>query len=242
MKRIRIMGLCLVAAFALSALAASFATAEPVFVTKAVVGGTAASNIPQKGTLGAAFLEGSVSKSKITCTGGTSTGEITGPKTVGKNVATFTGCESGGLKCESGVTEGIIITKSLAGNVNGITASLPGVRLFSEATGRKGILAEFECGGVVKVVVKGSVIGSFSGAAGTTATAAETGKLVPTGSLTFAEAAGIQKYTSFSEGPEKGEKEQLSSEINGGTPELSGQSVVAKLVTVPSTWGVGITK
>jgi hypothetical protein len=243
MKRIRIMGLCLVAAFALSALAASFATAEPVFVTKAVVGGTAASHIPQAGTLGAAFLEGSVSHSKITCTGGTSTGEVTGPKTVGKNVATFTGCESGGLKCESSPTpEGVIITKNLAGNVNGITSSLPGVRLFSEATGRGGILAEFECGGVVKVVVKGSVIGSFSGAAGTTATAAETGKLLPIGSLTFAEAGGIQKYTSFSEGPEAGQKEQLSSEINSGTPELSGQSVVAKLHTVPSTWGVGITK
>ena len=41
MKRIRIMGLCLVAAFAFSALAASFAAAEPEFLTKAVVGGAA---------------------------------------------------------------------------------------------------------------------------------------------------------------------------------------------------------
>jgi len=235
----RTIGLCLVAAFALSALAASVATAEPVFLTKAVVGETAASHIPDKGTLGAAFLEGSVTKSKISCLGGTSTGEITSDKTTAKNVATFTGCESSGSKCESGATEGVIVTKALAGNLNGITSSLPGVRLFSEAEGRGGKLAEFECGGIVKVVVTGSVIGSLSGAAGTNA---ETGKLLGSSTLAFTESEGKQKYTSFSEGPEKGEKEQLSSVINGGTPELSGQSVSTKLVTVPTTWETGVTK
>jgi hypothetical protein len=237
MKRIRIMGLCLVAAFAMSAVVSAAASAEPLFLTKTVV--TEGVKIPIKGTLGAAFLEGSVSKSKITCTGGTATGEVTGPQTSKNNVTTFTGCESGGLKCESGVTEGVIITKALEAKLNGITSSLPGERLFSEKEGRGGILAEFNCGGVVNVVVKGSVIGSLSGASGTSA---ETGKLLPTMSLSFAEAGGIQKYTSFSEGPEKGEKEQLSSVINGGSPEASGQSVIAKLATVPSTWGLGVTK
>jgi hypothetical protein len=237
MKRIRIMGLCLVAAFAMSALVSSAASAEPVFLTKTVV--AEGVKIPIKGTLGAAFLEGK-SGSKITCTGGTATGEITGPQTSKNNVTTFTGCETGGLKCESGVTEGVILTKPLEAKLNGITSSLPGERLFSEAEGRGGKLAEFSCGGgAIAVIVKGSLIGSLAGAAGTNA---ETGKLLPTSTLTFAEAAGIQKYTSFSEGPEKGEKEQLESSVGGKPYELSGQSVAVKLATVPSTWEIGVTK
>jgi len=237
MKRIRIMGLCLVAAFALSALAASIATAEPEFLTKTVV--AEGVKIPIKATLGAAFLEGQ-SGSKITCTGGSSTGEVTGPQTSKKNVSTFVGCETGGLKCESGVTEGVIITKALEAKLNGITSSLPGERLFDEGEGRGGKLAEFSCaGGSIVVIVKGSLIGSLSGAAGT---GPETGKLLSTGTLTFAEAAGIQKYTSFSEGPEKGEKEQLEASVGGKPFEKSGQSVVAKITTVPTTWGLGVTK
>jgi hypothetical protein len=238
MKRMRIMGLCVVAAFALSACAASFATAEPVFLTKTVV--AEGVKIPIKATLGAAFLEGK-SGSKITCTGGSSTGEVTGPKTSKKNVSTFVGCVTGEFKCESaGQAEGVIVTKSLEAKLNGITSSLPGERLFDEGEGRKGKLAEFSCaGGAIAVIVKGSLIGSLSGAAGTNA---ETGKLLPSGNLTFAEAGGIQKYTSFSEGPEKGEKEQLESSVGGKPFEQSGQSVVAKLTTVPSTWELGVTK
>jgi hypothetical protein len=111
MKRMRIMGLCVVAAFVLSACAASIATAEPVFLTKTVV--AEGVKIPIAATLGAAFLEGK-SGSKITCTGGKSTGEVTGPKTAKKNVSTFVGCVTGEFKCESaGQAEGVIVTKSL---------------------------------------------------------------------------------------------------------------------------------
>jgi len=237
MKRIRIMGLCLVAAFALSAVVASVAAAEPEFLTKTVV--AEGVSIPIKGTLGAAFPEGK-SGSKITCTGGTATGEITGPRTSKNNVTTFTGCETGGLKCESGATEGVIVTKPLEAKLNGITSTLPGERLFSESEGRGGKLAEFSCaGGSIAVLVKGSLIGSLAGAAGSNA---ETGKLLATSTLTFAEAAGLQKYTSFAEGPEKGEKEQLESSVGGKPFELSGQSVTVKLTTVPSTWAIGVTK
>jgi hypothetical protein len=238
MKRIRIMGLCLVAAFAMSALASSAASAEPVFLTKTVV--AEGVKIPIKGTLGAAFLEGK-SGSKITCTGGTSTGEITGPKKGKNNVTTFAGCLTGEFKCESaGQAEGVIVTNPLEANLNGITSILPGERLFSEAEGRKGKLAEFSCaGGAIPVIVKGSLVGSLSGASGTNA---ETGKLLSVGTLAFAEAGGIQKYTSFSEGPEKGEKEQLESSVGGKPFELSGQSVSVKIATVPATWQIGVTK
>jgi hypothetical protein len=238
MKRIRIAGLCLVAVFAMSAIASSAASAAPVFVTKAVVGEAAASHIPITATLGAAFLEAK-SGTKITCTGGTSTGEITSSTTAGKNISKFTGCESGGQPCENAAAKEII-TKALAAVLGGITATLPGERLFDEGTGKGGILAEFKCAGVLNVIVRGSLIGSLSGAAGTTATAAQTGKIGTSTKLTFAESAGIQKYSKFLEG--EGGTEQLESSVGGGAFEKSGQSVIATIKTVPSTWGVGVTK
>jgi hypothetical protein len=236
MKRIGIIGVCILA-FATAAIAQS-ASAEPVFLTKTVV--VEGAKIPLTATLGAAFLEGSVSKSKIECSAGTGHGEVTGPKTSKNNVTTFTGCKSGGFSCQSGATEGVITTNVLEGVLNGITSSLPGVRFFPEATGRGGELAAFNCaGGAIAVKVKGSLIGSASGAAGSNA---ETGKLLTTGKITFAESAGIQKYTSFSEGPEKGEREQLEAKVGEGSFEKSGQSVIVSLKTVPSTWGLGVTK
>jgi hypothetical protein len=235
MRAIRIVGVCLFAGLGAGSVLASAASAEPEFLTKTVVAEGA--KLPFTATLGAAFLEGSESKSKISCSGGSGQGEVTGPKSVKNDITTFTGCESSSLKCESATTEGTIVTKTLDGVLGGITSSLPGVRLFSQATGRGGTLAAFECGGgIAKVVVSGSVIGSLSGAAGN---GPETGKILTSGKLTFTEAGGIQKYTKFVEG-ETG-SEQLTATINGKA-ELSGQSVIATLRTVPSTWGMGVTK
>jgi hypothetical protein len=218
-------------------MAAASASAEPEFLTKAVV--VEGEKIPEAGTLGAAFLEGA-SGTKITCTGGTSKGEVTGPRTTKNNVATFTGCESSGFKCESGATEGVIVTKVLEGHLGNVTATQPAVRLFPEATGRGTELAAFSCaGGTVPVKVKGSVIGALSGAAGTNPA---TGKLQKSGKITFAEAKGIQKYVEFIEGPEKGQKEQLESSIGGAAYEKSGQSVITTLKTVPESWELGVTK
>jgi hypothetical protein len=236
MKRIGIIGVCVVA-FASAAIAPS-ASAEPVFLTKTVV--AEGVKIPLTATLGAAFLEGSVSKSKIECASGVGKGEITGPKTSKNNITTFSGCKSGGFPCQSGATEGVITTNVLKGVLGGITSILPGVKFFPEATGRGGELAAFNCaGGTIGVKVKGSLIGSLSGAAGTNA---ETGKLLASGKITFAEKEGIQKYLSFSEGPEAGEKEQLESKVGEGGYEKSGQSVIVTLKTVPATWMLGVTK
>jgi hypothetical protein len=238
MNRMRLTCVCAVAAFALTAMFAASASAEPVFLTKTVV--AEGVKIPFTATLGAAFLEGSVSKSKIECSGGTGHGEVTGPRTTKNNVTIFTGCKASGFPCESGATEGTIETNVLKGVLNGITSVLPGVRLFNEATGRGGELAAFSCaGGSIGVKVKGSVIGSLSSAAGSNA---ETGKLVASGKLTLAESGGIQKYTSFSEGPEAGQKEQLEAKVGEGAYEKSGQSVIATLKTVPATWMIGVTK
>src|SRR5258707_11354498 len=114
MKRIRILGLGLAGAFALSVVASS-ATASPVFYTKVAMGGTASAPIKFTGTMGVGDLEGNVSKAKIECAGGTMSGEVTGPTTARNIVATFTSCQ-GSFTCNSaGEKEGIIKTHVLEG-------------------------------------------------------------------------------------------------------------------------------
>jgi hypothetical protein len=222
MKRMRMMGLCLVAVFALSIVASS-ATASPVFYTKVAVGGTASGPIKFTGTLGAAFLEGEVSKTKIECEKGTANGEVTGATTTKNNVTAFTGCKTGTFKCENAAA-GEIQTKKLQGELGALTASVPGIRLFDEGTGKGGELATFTCAsGSIGVKVKGSVIGSLSGAAGNTV---GEGKFASTNKLTFAETAGKQKYNKFL--GEAG-SEQLESKVGEGGFEKSGQSVIATL-------------
>jgi hypothetical protein len=223
MKRMRIVGLALVAALALS-VAASSASAAPVYYGKATVGTTVSLPIKGTGTLGAAFLEGQVSKTKIECSGGTASFEVTAATTTKKNITKFTGCKTGSFSCEN-AGAGEIVTKSLQGELGDIkTNTLPGVRLFDEGTGKGGELAAFSCaGGAVAVKVKGSIIGSLSGASGTSVDLA---KFATSQKLTFAEAAGIQKYSKFA-----GEitSEQLESKSGEGSYEKSGQSVIATL-------------
>jgi hypothetical protein len=58
----------------------------------------------------------SAGANKVVCTGETSSGEITGVSSVGDVVITFTGCESGSLKCNSaGAAAGEVVTTTLAG-------------------------------------------------------------------------------------------------------------------------------
>jgi hypothetical protein len=247
MKRMRMMGLALVAVFAMAIATSSAMAAQPVFYTKANVGAVAA-NVPFTATIGAAFLEGAVSKTKITCvdvineknlTAGSASGEVTGATQTKNNITTFTGCETGGLKCNSaGEASGIIKTFTAAGSLGNVTSTLPGIRLFSQSEGKGGKIAEFVCGGIVTVIVKGSVIGSLSGASGTEAA---NGKFAASDKLTFAEAKGIQKYTKFLAGEGEAGTEQLSNNNNGGAFELSGQSVIATLKSVPAG-NLGITK
>jgi hypothetical protein len=224
MKRMRIVGLALVAVFALSVVASS-ATASPVFYTKVAMGGTASTPVKFTGALGPAFLEGAVSKSKIECSAGTASGEVTGPTTTKNNITKFTGCKASGFPCNStGAGEGEIVTKKLEGELGDVKVGTPGVRLFDEGTGKGGELAAFSCaGGAIAVKVKGSVIGQLSGAAGNVVSE---GKFASSNTLAFAEAAGIQKFNKF-----VGEvsSEQLEAKVGEGAYEKSGQSVSAKL-------------
>jgi hypothetical protein len=220
MKRIRIVGLALVAVFALSVLASS-ATAAPVYYTKVEYGATANTPIKFTGTLGAAFLEGQVSKTKIECVKGEATGEVTGPTTTKKNDTLFKECQTGGIPCKNqGTNE--IKTKLLQSELGDVKTGIPGSRLFDEAGGKGAVLTEFECGGL-PVKVKGSVIGQLSGAAGNTV---KEGKFASSNKLTFAEAAGVQKFSKFL--GEAG-SEQLESKAGAGEYEKGGQSVIVTL-------------
>src|SRR6478609_7060447 len=127
MKRISMVALAAIAAFAFSVASAS--ASQPVFYGVAEIGKSVAAQ-KISGTLGAAFLEGKTSKSKISCTGGTATGEITGPTSTKNNVTAFTGCESGGFPCNStGEPSGNITTTALEGVLGNVSATAPGIRL-----------------------------------------------------------------------------------------------------------------
>src|ERR1700730_17870093 len=105
MKRIKIVGLCLVAAFALSATVASSALAAK-HINKGPIKIHAVSGI--------AFLELEKGVGKIECKTSETAGEIT-TAAGGTVVATFKGCETSGKKCASeGAEEATIITKLLA--------------------------------------------------------------------------------------------------------------------------------
>jgi hypothetical protein len=233
MRRTRILGLALVAAFALS-VAASSATASPVFYTKVEMGATANTPVKFSGTLGPLFLEGHVSKTKIECSAGTVAGEVTGATMTKNVVVTFKGCA---MQCTSpGDPEGTIKSHVLEGELGDVKAGVPGLRLFSEATGRGGEFAAAECfGGAVGLKVRGSVIGQLSGASGN---AVSEGKFSTAHSLKFVRMNGIQKFTQF-----VGEEamEQLETKTGEGSYEKSGLSAEA-IFTAEGISNLGFTK
>jgi hypothetical protein len=155
-------------------------------------------------------------------------------------VITFTGCGAGECQANTeGKPAGVIESKILAGTLGAITSTLPGIKLYSQAEDKGGKVIEADCGaGIVHIVWRGEVTGALAGAAGEDAA---TGKLLSTMKLTFAESGGKQKYQGFSEGPESELLGQLEAVING-SPELSGWSSVLSTKTVPSTWGLGVTR
>jgi hypothetical protein len=244
MTPIRTMGACLVAALALSAVAAAGASAEdPEFGRcLAKVGGkfensgctlVAKEASKQKFewtavilknkfnghmSTGIATLE-TVAGTKITCTAESNKGaEFTGPKTVGALVAKFTGCETGGLKCNSaGNAPGAIDTAVLEGELGvekqgatDLTDTLA-VVLFGP---KHGNLAEFECTAAVKVITKGGVIHPVT-----------KNKMLLTSTEKFVASKGEQKPDKFVGGPV--DEHILESNTNGGAFEEAGQTITA---------------
>jgi hypothetical protein len=159
MKIARLVGVLLIAVFALSAVAASTAfAAEPEFKVLPSVK-------TFKTTSGAGTLKaGSIATT--TCAADSSGGEITGMTTVGKVKVTFTGCKiSGNSKvCTAksvGAKEGEIVTNTLKGSLGTTTTGTDvGLLLEPETTKKFVTLAATSC--AIETSVEGGIIGEIS--------------------------------------------------------------------------------
>jgi hypothetical protein len=234
MRRTRVLIVVVIAA---CALGASSANASPVFYTKAVVGSTASAPVRFSGTVGALFWEGRVSKTKIECSSGMVSGEVTGPTTTKNVLITLQGCKTGSGNCRgAGEPEQVLKTNALEGELGDVMSGVPGLRLFDEATGRGGELLSFTClGGAIGVKARGSFIGQLSGASGTTVAEA---KFAASHTLKMVEKEGMQRFGLF-----VGESlsEQLEWKAGEGAYEQIGMSAVVTF-TSEGVSNLGFTK
>ena len=158
--------------------------------------------------------------SAVACKTEASGGEYTGPKTIAGVVVTFTGCESGGIKCKTtGSSEGELVTKPLEG-VIGIEK-----RAFVEGkevpkknkiafdlfpVGKTGLFIEFSCS-TLTLEVQGSILVPLT----------PTNKMLSTLTLKYVSVQGVQKPTHFEGEP----NDVLESKLGGGGFLQSGQTV-----------------
>jgi hypothetical protein len=251
MKRIRVLGLCLFAVLAISAVVAASASAvtSPEFGRcKAQAGGKFSNSgctllakevskqkfewfsgpgpknkfVGKQKEATLATLE-TVGGTKITCTAEENTNaEFSGPKSVAKIVAFFSGCETSKIPCNSvGEPTGKITTNPLAGTLGveklgvkeGKTVESKNkleIQLFAEKVG--GFLAEFNCS-TIHVEVKGCVAHPIA-----------SGKMLLTTTEKFTASKGEQKPDKFLGGP----VDECALESNGGTGfEEAGQTITA---------------
>jgi len=164
MKRLSIVGLCLIAVLGVSAVAVGSASASlPEFKAAAFpVTFTSASALPLEPTL-------TTLANVIKCKMSTDKGEITvgGTKLVGKIIVTYTECTitiSGmAVGCKTaGQTGNTIVTQPLMGELGYINKAIPTVGiLFHPETPGTVLFAEFACS-IVTVKVTGSLVGLAS--------------------------------------------------------------------------------
>ncbi|MGH2864524.1 MAG: hypothetical protein ACRDJX_04660 [Solirubrobacteraceae bacterium] len=205
MKRIKIIGLALVAVFALSAVvAASASAALPEFVP-----GAAKTKFTSKS--GESFLE--ASKQVIKCKSDTNKGELVGTTKKEDTVTvTFLGCESLTLKakCQNTTTKGKIVTNLLVSLLGYINAAKKEVGLSLSPKTAGGLFAEFEC---AEVKVK---VGEGTGKGGNSVI----GRVTPVNKLvtppeTFALSFNCVSEKQEVEKFEGGAKDVLEAEIGG---------------------------
>jgi hypothetical protein len=238
MKRMRIVGLCLVAVFALTAFAASSASALPSgeygFCVKKTGGKyensgctkekagalkyeweplTAPVGFTSEMTAGTKATLETVGGTKITCTKEHGTGEVANNHEVAAVIAHFEGCETSTFPCQNkGGTSGDINTEPLNGGTGvekkGTTPPIND-KLAGELHGPGGgPLAEFECAGLA-IVTTGAVLHPVS-----------SGKMLTSTKEKFTATKGEQKPSNY----EGGGEVALASSTNGGTPEEAGQT------------------
>lgn len=162
-----------------------------------------------------AVLE-TVGGTTLSCTGGSSTGEITGNKTVANVVATFTACEDSGVPCQSaGAGEGTVVMNTLEGTL-GVEALAAepvnnkiGEKLYP--AGHTGPTAKFGCSGL-PVIVTGATISPVT-----------SNSMKQTVTVKTKELKGKQKPENFvGETPEL-----LMTQIGESSPVQSGQQLTS---------------
>ena len=251
MRRMRILGLCAIALLAITAAAAASASAEPSgefgFCVKKTGGKYANSGCTkiEAGKSGYEWqpLTSPVSISgktpatvppvletlkgtKIKCAKATETGEIANAHELGNVVATFEGCETGGIPCTTeGKASGTVVTVPLSG-VTGVEkkGTTPPInnKMAQELHPTSGArFTEFVCAGLTSFV-EGAVLHPTT-----------SGKMVTKATEKFLQAKGEQKPSHF-EGEAEDSKFLLAT-IGGGLPEES-----ATAITVETTFGKAV--
>ncbi len=235
MKRMRIMGLCLVAVFALAAVAVSSASAAPTYYECAKVKGGKyedkacsklagsekgekyelqpgrGKNKAFKGKGKAATLYTPAVGGEVKCGTSKDEGFINASFTGQEKVKVVFGkCTSLGKNCSSpGAKKGEIKTNPLSGTLGYISKTGPKVGVSLTGEGGKPS-AEFNCEGL-EIVTTGSVIGEITG---------DVNKFNKESTDTFVvNGSGVQIPTKFEGGP----TEVLESTINGSGPFESGE-------------------
>jgi hypothetical protein len=234
----RILGVALLAVFALAAVAVSSASAaEPAFYECAKVSGGKYSDkncskpgegktakyelkegIGKKHTFtgkgGAATLHTPAVSGEVKCGAFKDSGTLTSPTTEGKVVSVFSKCTSIGKNCNSpGAKKGTIETNDLDGSLGYINKSKKEVGVDLKPESGK-YLAEFNCEGL-EIKVEGSVIGHQLGDIDTFSKTSE--------AVFKVNGEGYQDVKSF----EGGSPDVLESTINGSGPFESGQEAKA---------------
>jgi len=139
-----------------------------------------------------------VNRTKLTCSGESAGGNITGRKTVGSVLVTLTGCESASQKCTtSGHAEGEIASSGLEGTLGAITSTekegkevITHVGLDLFPAGKAGPVFAYACAGGEPQTLSGSVIAPVTA-----------GKMQTSSTLKYSQTAGLQKPEAFEEGP-----------------------------------------
>jgi hypothetical protein len=208
MKTIRIIGLCLAAVFAFSAIAVASASATPEILFKTPTGGFptkfTSKNLPSPHAIAKLVT----AKHTVECAEQTDKGTLTDAH-LGTVEVTFTKCKEGAIPCQNGATSGQIVAPlsfHLGLEHNSSSTEVPALLLLlPENKETKVFEFKFECFGV-PVVVKGSVIGLLLTLAGGSVA---TGIKLTSFCLTLTQAGGVQNS-----------KEFLLSLVGGGTGSL----------------------
>ena len=172
MKRIRLLGLTLIAVFALGALASASAFAEePTLTNEAGVVPTAGSPQPFAAESPTATELITSAGGKVGCTSALGKGSFTSQDS-GEVEIEFKGCTDEGAKCNSDGTAGVINVKGPTQLVDVLPTGTLDLGVWIEPKSKAGGTLKFTCG-TIKTEVLGSVIGVVDNKTGTLLTPAE---------------------------------------------------------------------